>query len=41
MYAQFIADVMNRMTAQAYMRAYTHGIALTLDAAVNEARLPI
>jgi len=41
LYVHFIADLMNRMSPQAYMRAYSHGIALTLDAAVNEARLPL
>jgi diguanylate cyclase (GGDEF)-like protein len=41
LYARFVADIMGRLSSQAYMRAYSHGIALTLDAAVNEARLPI
>jgi non-specific serine/threonine protein kinase len=41
LYVHFIAEIMNRMSPQAYMRAYSNGIALTLDAAVNEARLPI
>jgi hypothetical protein len=41
LYVHFIAEVMNRMSPQAYMRAYSNGIALSLDAAVNEARLPI
>lgn len=41
LYARFVADIMSRLSPQAYMRAYSHGIALTLDAAVNEARLPI
>jgi diguanylate cyclase (GGDEF)-like protein len=41
LYATFVADVMARLSPQKYMRAYGSGIALTLDAAVNEARLPI
>jgi diguanylate cyclase (GGDEF)-like protein len=41
LYAKFVHDVMQRMDAQAYTRAYANGIALSLDAAVNEARLPI
>jgi diguanylate cyclase (GGDEF)-like protein len=41
LYAHFVADVMGRVTPQKYMRAYGSGIALSLDAAVNEARLPI
>jgi len=41
LYARFVADIMTRLSPQAYMRAYSHGIALSLDAAVNEARLPI
>jgi diguanylate cyclase (GGDEF)-like protein len=41
LYALFVADVMGRLTPQKYMRAYGSGIALSLDAAVNEARLPI
>jgi tetratricopeptide (TPR) repeat protein len=41
LYAKFVADVMGRLSPQEYMRAYSHGIALSLDAAVNEARLPI
>ncbi len=41
LYALFVADVMARLTPQKYMRAYGSGIALTLDAAVNEACRPI
>ena len=41
LYAKFVADVMARMTPQTYTRAYSNGISLSLDAAVNEARLPI
>jgi hypothetical protein len=36
-----VADVMSRVSPQAYTRAYGNGISLTLDAAINEARLPI
>jgi tetratricopeptide (TPR) repeat protein len=41
LYALFVSDVMGRLSPQKYMRAYGSGIALSLDAAVNEARLPI
>ena len=41
LYASFVAEVMARLSPQKYMRAYGSGIALSLDAAVNEARLPI
>jgi tetratricopeptide (TPR) repeat protein len=40
-YAAFVADIMARMTPKAFSRAYGNGISLSLDAAVNEARLPI
>lgn len=41
LYASFVVDIMARMTPKTYTRAYSNGIALSLDAAVNEARLPI
>jgi non-specific serine/threonine protein kinase len=41
LYVRFVQDVMGRLSPQTYTRAYSNGIALTLDAAVNEARLPI
>jgi diguanylate cyclase (GGDEF)-like protein len=41
LYVRFVQAVMSRMSPMAYTRAYSNGIALTLDAAVNEARLPI
>ena len=42
LYARFVADVMGADdVSMRTSRAYSSGIALSLDAAVNEARLPI